>query len=152
MIIVADTKEKQPLEWLNYADVQVTPQALKYGDYTLRGFDTPDKPGSIIIERKQNANELVGNLGMKWDNFELEMQRMSPFATKLVVVGSPCNFEWLYEKKFIKVTPQFLYSRMAHIQLNYGVSIMFMSNRDQLEHYLYRLFVQNIRMFGTKDE
>ena len=148
MIVLADTHEKQPLEWTSYENIVVEQKHLKYGDYTLRGFEESETPGSIIIERKKNALELVGNLGKKWAQFEVEMERMAPYHTKLIIVGSPCNFEWLHEAGYIKAHPNFLFSRLAHIQIEYGISTLFMANREQVEHYMYRLFKRTIDNFG----
>lgn len=152
MIVLADTKEKKPLEWMSYTDVKVEKFHMKDGDYSLMGFSDPKTPYSIKIERKKDSRELVNNLGAKWDNFEIEMKAMSHYHIKQIVVGAPCNFSWMYDKGLIMMNPNFLLARLAEIQVLYGVSTIFLANRAEVEEYMYRLFKRVLKYSGKEEQ
>lgn len=81
IIIVSDTREKQPWNFRFYKECggQISAR-LKYGDYTVLGYED-----IVVIERKKNVGELSGNLGAKQKQFEKELQRMERVKYKYLI-------------------------------------------------------------------
>lgn len=143
--ILRDTREQTPFEWDGYEDITITSETLEAGDYTIVGHDMPGDDSSIIVERKKNCNELIGNVGANWDRFLREAELLAQYKTKLIIVCGPCNFDYLYDNKLTKLHPNFVFKQLAHLQINYGISTLYFPNKEQAENYVFRLFVETIR-------
>lgn len=104
----------------------------------------PNDDDSIIIERKKDCSELVRNLGAEWERFTREMELMTQYRHKLMVVCAPDNFQVLYDKGYTKLHPNFVYKQLATLQIRYGVSTIFLPNRTTAENYIFRLFTDII--------
>lgn len=140
MRILSDTREQQPLLWIGYSDLKITTEKLDCGDYTIVCHDRPNDDFSVIIERKKNCQELIGNLGTNWDRFEAEAQLMVKYQIRQIVVCGPDNFKFLYDYGFTQMQTTILYKRLAYLQCVYGISTVFLPNREAAELYIYRLF------------
>lgn len=142
--IIYDTREQKPLtfeRFLENNNLELIKDTLSCGDYTLGGFDIPCQiDDSIIIERKKDCQELIGNLGTNWERFKNELEQMSKFKHKFILVCGDQNFQWLYDKKYTKLSPAFIFRQLAQIQINYGISIIFLGNRESVEEYIFRIF------------
>jgi hypothetical protein len=71
---------------------------LECGDYTPIAFDMPNDDYSLIIERKLSARELIGNIGKNWERFQRELEKMSFYQNKFLVVCGPEEYYQLYKK------------------------------------------------------
>ena len=141
--IIVDTREQNPLTWENELkpyDVVLTRDKLDFGDYSLVGHDQPSDDDSIVIERKKNCQELVGNLGTNWDRFKDEMAGLKAYKHKSIIVCGPNNFAHLYNQGFTKLHPNFIYKRLADLFIYYNISTVFLNTREDAENYIYRLF------------
>lgn len=137
---MVDTREQQPWTWERYENIVTQVETLPAGDYTIVGHDMPGDDYSIVIERKKDCRELLGNIGAGWEAFQNEMEIVAQYKNKLVLVCGPDNSDWLYGKGLTKISPNFFRKRMALLQINYQVPIVFMETREAAEDYAFRLF------------
>ncbi len=145
MNILIDTREQQPLLFENYSDIKWCRDTLACGDYTVAGHDLPTDDHSVIFERKKNCLELVSNLGMNWERFQSELKLMTQYKHKQIVVCAPNNFQYIFDKRYTKINPEFAYKRIAHIFTEYHIPIVFMDTRQEAETYMYRVLVDIYR-------
>ena len=85
MRIVVDTREKpraivRILKTFDREGVEIVRRALPFGDYC-----DPDRPG-IVIDRKQNLNEVASNLVQDRARFLREVDRANRAGWKLIVL------------------------------------------------------------------
>lgn len=137
MLILRDTREQNPWPFENVAVA-----SLKTGDYTLQGHE--DK---ICVERKGCVEELAGNLGRDFDRFKRELERMREFPHRFIV----CEFPFLdvatypqscsskKAREAARMSGKFLVKRLAELQLEYNVNIMFFDSRDEAMMYVESL-------------
>lgn len=137
--IIQDTREQDPLIFEGYP-IKVGVDALPAGDYSLVGHDQPSDDFSVIIERKANCSELIGNLGTNWDRFERSLEKLAQYKHAQIVVCGNNNFDYLIEKDFTKLSLNFIFAQIVKIQLDYGIPIIFCGNRPNATNYIYRLF------------
>lgn len=138
--IIADSREQKVLDFSPYNDIKIERDKLDAGDYTIREHDLPSSDFSIIIEKKKDTRELITNLASKWEVFEKEMQKLRGYKIKQIVVGEPESFQYLFDRGFSKVHPNFLYHRLSRIYVDYGVSTIFLPNLNCVASYVYYLF------------
>lgn len=145
--IIRDSREQQPLTFVNYEDVVISPDKLDAGDYSLAAFDMPGDDYSVIIERKKDCRELASNLTTDegWRRFQAEAEILSKYKIKQIIVCGPNNFEFLISRGYLQSNLSFIYSRLAAMKVCYGVDVLFLNNRDEAENYIYRLFRRIIR-------
>jgi len=127
--VVIDTREKAPLvlENDNYTNFIVYNEALKTGDYSIKGLES-----AFVIERKASTSEIAGNIFE--DRFDDELHRMAAFPYKFIlceftlrdVLNFPINsgipkYKW----KGLKITGNFLLKKLVELEVNYGVPIIY---------------------------
>jgi len=139
--LIQDTREQDPLIFDGYP-VTVGIDTLPAGDYSLVGHDQFGDDFSVIIERKANCSELIGNLGTNWERFTRELEQLSKYKFASIVVCGDNNFHYLVERNFTKLSLNFIFSQIARIQLDYNIPIIFAGNRENATNYIYRLFNQ----------
>lgn len=142
MQIIVDTREQEPLKFEGYEGLTLCKDKLDAGDYTLVGHDMPNDDDSVIIERKASCRELLGNLGAGWDRFKNELEILSKYRHKCIVVCGHNNFDYLYTRDMTKLSPNFVYKRLGDIYLTYGISVFFANSREEAESYIARMFKQ----------
>jgi len=78
---------------------------LGTGDYSLAGYAGRD---GIIVERKSGLTELAGNLSTGRSRFEREMERMTAYAVRvLLVIGERGDIaKGLYRSKMTPISFQ----------------------------------------------
>src|SRR5271165_2250979 len=100
---------------------------LNTGDYTLRGLE--DK---FIIERKGKIAEFSTNICEK--RFDKELERLEGFQWPFMILEFDLMDVILFPKTStipkhlwgrIKVTPQFILSRIAYYSIHYKTKIIF---------------------------
>jgi ERCC4-type nuclease len=143
--ILIDTREQDGFLFDGY-EAQCTSEKLDAGDYTIVGHDMANDDNSIIIERKKNCNELIGNVGTNWERFLREAEQLTKYKTKLIVVTAPCNFEFLYNNQLTRLHPNFVYKQLSYLQINFGISTLFFPTKEVAENYVFRLFIETLRL------
>ena len=85
LIILIDTREKNPLEFRNPADttkkLRCEKVTLDTGDYSIKGLEKCE----VAVERK-SLGDLLQCVGKERDRFERELHRLLAFSSRAVVV------------------------------------------------------------------
>ena len=130
-MIICDTREKKNQHVLAYFDrngIDYTVAKLDTGDYMLPG-------GLVTVDRKQNLEELAGNLCSKSNRFWREDRRAHDTGLKMVVLIEEGKYHGIEEVKewrsrYTKVTGRYLANEMARVSIAYGVEFRFCWKRD----------------------
>ena len=144
--ILIDTREKKPFTFASY-DAEIESKAIDAGDYTVEGYEN-----FVRIERKANANELLGNIGANWARFTREMEKLRGIPYKCIVVSGPDNFNYYYEKGLTKLTPGFAYRQISLLHIEYGVPVYFLANPAAAENFTYRYFLRAINAHRSRSQ
>lgn len=78
--IVVDTREQRALSFECWPDIEVVGAKLEAGDYSIVGYED-----RFTLERK-SISDLVGSLTSGRDRFRREMERLSDYEFKAVLV------------------------------------------------------------------
>lgn len=147
--LIIDTREKSPFTFSSYEHVHTYTDTLDAGDYTICGHDNPNDDHSVIIERKKDSQELVRNLCANWDVFEREMEILTKYKNKMIIVCGPNNFNHLYDMGFTKVHPNYFNRQLAILQADYQIPVCFFPDKLKAEDFVFRLFY---RLFKKIEE
>lgn len=132
-MILVDSREKKNQHILDYFatnGISYTVQKLSTGDY----MDT-DRP-HLTIDRKQNLEELSGNICTADNRFWREVRRSHEEGLRMIVLiehGGRIRSmndvpEW--KSKFTRVTGQRLFQQMLRIHMAYGVEFLFCDKNE----------------------
>lgn len=148
--IIRDTREKHPFQFRDRFGDLIEPKVHKLdtGDYSLVGLENV-----LCIERKESVTELAGNCVAK--RFIKELERMRLYKYKFLVLefslsdilGYPDNQDLPRRiKNKIRVTGNFIISRICQWSLDYGFDVLPCGNRFRAENMtlqvLKRVFEQ----------
>lgn len=147
MIIIQDTREKEPWNFIHYDTCKGQEiKKLDCGDYTLH-----DIPDLIIIERKKSTSEITINLGIKYKQFVSEFEKMQRYRFRYVI----CEFTMEELLKFplgsgipkskwksLKMTGRFLMHRVNELSDDYGVEFIFCGNREAAREKTMELLLE----------
>lgn len=130
MRIVIDTREQCPWSF-DPAQVDAFIGTLKTGDYALEGDDR------FAIERK-SLDDFLGTISSGWPRFCRELNRMSDFVAKVIIVEgnyATCTFAEVDgelippQHRHWLLSPQFVEKRIAELTMR-NVSVLFATNAD----------------------
>ena len=122
MRIVIDSREKQPLDFSLYPDVEVAIGTLQAGDYSIMGFTA-----EIAIERK-SVNDLIGFLTHDRDRFKHELERLRGYRSALVVVEAP--FDAIRRGQYhSRMNPDAAVESIFSMMQQYRIPFYFADNR-----------------------
>jgi hypothetical protein len=139
MIIVIDTREKQPFEFAG----QTISKKLDTGDYSIVGMES-----RITIDRKKSSSELAMCLGKYKDRFYRELERMRDFEKAYIICSFPLSHIHAFPrftkipkrlKRRIRTTPAFLLKSISKIEEEYGVEFIFCEDRESAEYETYSI-------------
>jgi len=118
-IMVVDTREQKPLfkpkPWIVEA-------GLNSGDYSIQGFETV-----ITIERK-SIPDLLGTLGKGRIRFEKELNRMSEYKWKGLLIEGLEN-DVYQPNDFSSMHPNSIYHSLAAIETKWGMCIYYAKDK-----------------------
>lgn len=119
-VIQIDTREKERaikniIKTFEENGVKFISSKLYVGDYMLFGFP------NVIIDRKQNLNELAGNLSTQHKRFKQEIMNAHEVGTKIIVLIEDNNYKTLedvkkWKSKHTTLTGEWLYKTMKTMQ------------------------------------
>lgn len=143
--VIKDTREK--LGWDFEENLRCSGtiiSGLKTGDYTLEGLEN-----TLCIERKYCVSEIANNLGAKHKPFFREILRMEPYEYAFII----CEFSMSelisypygsnLSKKIqakIKMSGNYLLSKVLDIQLKTNVQFLFCDNRSNAIEVAKKIF------------
>ena len=140
-MIIVDSREKKWDHIKKYFDqngIEYVIKKLNAGDY----FSTDQ--GDVVVDRKQNLQELCGNLSKGEHNiirFVNECKRAKEDHIRLVVLveGTTCKSvkdvsQW--QSKFSKHTGKWLTDKMFNLTVSYGVEWQFCKKNETPERIL----------------
>lgn len=132
--IIQDTREKKPWKFEATGSVDnVKVSKLGTGDYSVEGMED-----LFMVERKASVDELFMNLGVQWDRFKREMERAKPFKYKYLVIEATMR-EVYRGSRYSKMSGRFIMSRLVHLQLKYGVSVIFAGSGMHVPGFIIQL-------------
>jgi len=110
-------------------------EKLDTGDYSLVGFE--DK---ICVERKASVEEIATNLGQKKHAFIREMERMSVFPHRFIVLEFDLQDVLDFpnhkdsripeaKRKSTRMSSSYIMKCLAEFQTIYGINILFCGNK-----------------------
>ena len=150
MIIIQDTREKEPWHLTSFVEVdQQVVETVNAGDYTIQG-----KENLITIDRKKKPAELANNLGMYKDRFERELQRMQKFQHRYILCEFPYEKLVMFPKgsglpirvqRKVRVKGKFLIKQVERMSEEYEVEFIFCSNREEAQERAIELFKEALQ-------
>jgi ERCC4-type nuclease len=132
--VIKDTREQDGYFFSEFNTCAgMVEEKLDTGDYSIKGME--DK---ICIERKGCVEELAVNLGQKKHAFLAEIERMTPFPHKFIVLEF--SLEDLIKfpdetripvknKASLKITGKYMLKCLFEFQLYNNVQILFCGNK-----------------------
>lgn len=157
--IIADTREQTPWAW-PACDVVVRFAGLSAGDYALES-DTETVRGReslavrFAIERK-SLDDFLGTISTGWDRFLREMDRMSHFPARVVIVEGDFAEVCFSVADGVVVppqhshpllTPQFVSRRVAELSMM-GICVLFCGDALLAAGMAYRIFCRRLEVGG----
>ena len=148
MTVICDTREKKNRHILNYFDVNSISykiQKLDTADYKIEGQD------SVVIDRKQNLDELSRNLMNKSDHsrFWKEVRRAHLSKTKMIVLCEHSkNVKSIedvacWHSRFSPVSGRSLMEEIYRVHIAYGVEFIFCTKKETPKRLLELLGYRN---------
>lgn len=135
MRIIVDTREKKHAHILRYFmkhDIEFVERKLDVADYQIEGMDR------IVVDRKQNLDELAKNLMNKTDHsrFWKEVRRANEHGIKLIILcehggdvrSIPDVANW--HSKYSPVSGRALMEEIYRVHIAYGVEFQFCNKRS----------------------
>lgn len=133
-MIICDTREKKNQHILNYFNRKGIPYKIE----TLHTADYMDDSNpSIVIDRKQNLDEIATNLCTKDDGrFWREIRRSMQEKVKLIVLcehgGFIKNLDDIpfWRSRYSRITGSLLQKKILQVHISYGVEFFFCSKSE----------------------
>ncbi len=131
-IAISDTREQLPLEFDSPYIERVVTRKLETGDYSIEGLED-----ILCIERKGSLAEFYRNVTQK--RFEDELVRMQAYKYRYLVLefslsevmGIPYSLGLsAKQREMCKLSPKYVMGRIAEIQVDYNVNVVFAETRD----------------------
>jgi len=150
VIIVQDTREKEPWHLTSFAEVkQQIVETVSAGDYVIK-----DKEHLITIDRKKKPAELANNLGMYKDRFERELERMREYKHRYVLCEFPYEKLVMFPKgsglpvrvqRKVRAKGKFLVKQVERMSEEYEVEFIFCANREEAQEKAIELFKEALK-------
>lgn len=115
---------------------------LDTGDYSIKGYEDV-----LCIERKRSTAEIAKNITEK--RFDRELERMSKFKWAFFVLefsledvlNFPINSTIPQRRwSWLKITPNFMLSKLTEYQIKYGVHVLFCGSKDNAWNMVNSIF------------
>ena len=125
-IMIVDTREQKPLFKLK---PWIVSHGLNSGDYSIQGFETV-----ITIERK-SIPDLLGTLGKGRIRFEKELNRMSEYKWKGLLIEGLEN-DVYQPNDFSSMHPNSIYHSLAAIETKWGVNVYYAKDKKSARNWV----------------
>lgn len=130
--VISDSREQLPLEFDSPNIESVKIQKLDTGDYTIENLES-----ILCIERKGSLVEFYRNCTQR--RFDDELKRMLTYKYRFLVLefslsevqSIPYSLGLSKaQTAMCKVSANYIMSKIAEIQVDYGVNVVFAETRD----------------------
>ena len=148
MNIIIDTREQIPWSLDGFETIN---RKLDTGDYSIEGLEDV-----FSIERKKSTAEVSVNIGRDWTRFEKELVRLKEFRFAFLICEYPLKNVIDFPKnsgipkrqlKYLKVSANFMMSRMNLIQNKYGIRIIYAEDAMDAEMKATAIFEEVIKSY-----
>ena len=140
MILIQDSREQMPLFVDKPKGLVIKVKALKFGDYSLQGFED-----RICFERKQ-MSDLYSYVGKERDRTVKKLiQLKSLDFAALIVESSYEDLEIPYSYSS-RITPEMIRQFLVSVQVRYGLHVYCSRDRRMLERYLLDICIKYFRI------
>jgi len=130
MILCIDTREQAPLFTNPPKDLIIKVKALKFGDYSLRGFE--DK---ICFERKQ-MSDLYSYVGKERDRTVKKLKQLRNLDFVALIIEASFEDLKIPYSYSSRITPEMIRQFIVSVNVRYGVHVYCDRDRRNLEQYL----------------
>lgn len=118
-----DTREKKPYVFKFCDEIKGSVrETLKYGDYQIK-----DHPDLVVIERKKSIDELCANFTTHRKRFKREMEGLSAFKHKYVLVED--SWYSTMDPEFSQMSFNSIMGSIFAFEARYSVHFIFANNR-----------------------
>jgi len=131
-VIVIDTREQLPYR---FKEKPVIFASLKAGDYSLKGFED-----EIAIERKQ-LNDLFSSLGKERERFMKEMERLSSYTVKALIIEGNMKDVVSPVKSYSRLHPSSIVGSLVKL-IVMGIPVIFAGGRRMGEELTQRILTK----------
>ncbi len=144
MHILIDSREKIPLNFSFWSDVDTSTICLKFGDYSLLGLQ-----GRVFVERKASSGELYGNLVKNYKRFKKELERAKDCHYKYIIceflqediLNFPKNSGIpIFLQKKLRFKGNFFNNRILKIEENYDIKFIFCGSAEKASEMVIEIF------------
>lgn len=130
--VISDSREQLPLQFDSPYIEKVRVNKLSTGDYSIEGLED-----ILCIERKGSLAEFYRNVTQK--RFEDELVRMQAYKYRYLVLEFSLSEVMAIpyslglsakQREMCKLSPKYVMGRIAEIQVDYNVNVVFAETRD----------------------
>lgn len=137
--VIVDSREQKWAHIKNALTATETPytvRGLNYGDYTCEVQTGQDEPFTmadrVVIERKANLDELVGNFTKGRERFDREFRRaLDDKAKMFLLIEEPDLWRNIIEHRYrSQMPPKSLLATLCSWQAKYNITVIACDKRD----------------------
>lgn len=138
MKIIIDSREKLPLDFSRWPDVETVAEGLGAGDYSIAGMGH-----EIALERKE-LGDLVASLGRERERFERELTRARGLRFFAVVVEA--SLEDVAQHRYqSQMEPASVLQSLFAYHVRFGVPTIWAGSRQGAAYVVHGLLSKYLR-------
>lgn len=150
MVVICDSREQKNqhiLDWLKENRIQFKIEKLDSADYS---FCLPNYPQlgldlSVLVERKNSWNEIIGNFTTNRDRFIREFERMRETDIAHIVIEN-ANWSQLFRGTYrSSVPPQSILATLMTWHLRYDCGFWFATTKES------PIVIYNLLYYGLRE-
>lgn len=130
VVVIVDTREQKNAHITSYLianEIPYVERKLDTGDYSffLKGYGYLGLDESVLVERKNSWNEIIGNFTSGRERFVNEFERIGEGVTMHVVIEG-ATLTQLYNQTYrSKVPPQSILASLLTFNIRYDAHVWF---------------------------
>jgi len=142
MIILIDTREQKPLDFVHPYVEGVEKSSLSCGDYAVR-YKDGHVPG-IVFERK-SIPDLFQTLTKDYKRFKKELMRAQESKKELIIIIEGTTQDIIKGTKYSQVDGLRILRTLLSLYDRYRISHVFCRNRAEMAVYVVEMFCARAR-------
>ncbi len=141
MVVIVDNREQRPVlidkpGSPSFPDLIIEWGTLVTGDYSIKGYSTPNNPHSITIERK-SLSDLFSSAGRGRERLKREFIRMIEFDHAEFVIENDLRTIFQNPPSLSMMKPKSVYRTLLAFSQRYNVKVWPCPNRQFAEQHIY---------------